>query len=94
MPVRVVRFTDVTPDRIEALKQRVSDRTGPPEGVTATGVTFYHDADQQTAIVIQDFATREDLEQSEAALEGMDAGETPGTRASVDRCEQIARLDA
>ena len=46
-----------------------------------------HDPDQRTAVVIQFFETEQDLADSEAALEGMDPGETPGTRASVDRGE-------
>ena len=86
MHVRVVRFTDVDPQRIEDLKERVSNADGPPEGVVSTGIQFLHDPDQATAVVIQRFATEEDMKASEAVLEAMDSGITPGTRASVDRC--------
>ena len=34
------------------------------------------------------------MNQADAALEAMDAGETPGTRASVDRCEVMASMDS
>jgi len=92
--VRVVRFTDVTEDRIAGLRQRIEGRTGPPEDVTSTGVQFNYDADQGTAVVIQKFASMDDLKSSEEALEAMDPEQTPGTRASVDRCEVVAELEA
>jgi len=94
MNVRVVRFTDVDPERIEGLKARLDENDGPPEGVVSLGVQFLHDADQRTAVVIQRFASEEDMETSEKVLEAMDSGETPGTRASVDRCIVAAEADA
>lgn len=93
MFVRVVRFTDVTDDRIAGLKQRISENDGPPEGVVSAGIRFYHDSEQQTMVVVQLFDSREDMTQSEKALEDMDPDQTPGTRQSVDRCEVVAELD-
>ena len=86
MYARVVRFTDVDPEHI---KSRLEDRAeeGPPEGVPATGIQILHDAEQRTAVVVQLFDTAEDMSASEAAFSGMDPSDTPGTRASVDRCE-------
>lgn len=94
MAVRVVRFTGVTQDRIDGLKARLAEADGPPDGVESTGVQFLHDADQNTMVVIQHFDSREKLDASEAALEGMDPSETPGSRQSVDRCEVLAELHA
>ena len=94
MNVRVVRFTDVDPERVDALKARLAEADGPPEGVISTGIQFLHDADQRTAVVVQKFASAEDMTTSEQVLEAMDSGETPGTRASVDRCSVIAEMDA
>lgn len=94
MHVRVVRFTDVDPERIEGLQASLEERGGPPEGVVSLGVQFLHDADQRTAVVIQRFASEEDMRTSEQALEAMDPGDTPGTRASVDRCTVAAEVDA
>lgn len=94
MHQRVVRFTDVSQERLDALKARVDDADGPPDGVDSTGVSFLYDSDQQTMIVVQTFESREKLESSEAALEAMDPSETPGTRASVDRCEVFLELSA
>jgi hypothetical protein len=46
-----------------------------------------HDAAQGTAVVLQYFATAEDMEEGAQAFSAMDASETPGTRASVDMSE-------
>jgi hypothetical protein len=83
----VVRFTDVDSERVEALTARVDESEGPPPGVAATGIQLLLDADQGTAVVLQMFETAEDMRAAEEAFDSMDSSETPGTRASVDRCE-------
>jgi hypothetical protein len=85
--MRVVRFTDVDPKRVEKLVSELNAQTGPPEGIKATGLQLVLDADQRTAVVLQFFGSAEDMRESEAAFDGMDAAETPGTRASIDRGE-------
>ena len=60
--------------------------------IPAKSVQICHDPDQRTAVVIQLFETAGDMAAAEAALEAMDPGDTPGTRASVDRCEITADL--
>ena len=93
MHARVVRFTDVDPDH---MAQRVSEaqrRERPPVDITAKSVQILHDPDQRTAVVIQLFETADDMAAAEAALDGMDPGDTPGTRASIDRCEVKAELN-
>jgi hypothetical protein len=87
MYVRAVRFTDVSPERMEALLARIEESGGPPPGVPATGLTVLADAAQGTAVVLQHFAGAEDMEAGARTFEAMDAAETPGTRASVDMCE-------
>ncbi len=92
MYARIVRFTDVDPDH---LAERVADtetRESPPVDIPAKTVQILHDADQGTAVVIQLFETADDMAASEAALDGMDPGDTPGTRASIDRCEIKAEV--
>lgn len=88
MHVRVVRFTDVAPDRAAAIAERIEDAGGPPEGVPATGVQMLYDEEQGTAIVLQFYDSAEDMAVGERVFAAMDPGETPGTRASVDRCVQ------
>ena len=94
MYARVVRFTDVDSERIAALLEDLRGREGPPEGVPSTGIQFLYDAEQRTAVVVQLFASIEDMNAGEAVLAQMDPSETPGTRASVDRCEIKAEMHA
>lgn len=93
MYVRVVRFTEVDGERMRSLVARAGERGGPPEGVRASGVQFLLDESQGTAVVVQHFASREDMEEGARVLEAMDPGDTPGTRASVDACEVLAEMD-
>jgi hypothetical protein len=85
--MRVVRFTDVTRDRIESLVARIDESQGPPPGIRATGLQVLFDEQQGTAVVVQQFESAEDMRAAEEAFDSMDPGETPGTRVSVDRCE-------
>ena len=87
MYVRVVRFTDVSTERIEGLLARIGESGGPPPGVPATGLKVLFDEGQGTAVVLQYFATEEDMTAGASAFNAMDASETPGTRTSVDMCE-------
>ena len=87
MYARVVRFTDVDPDHLAERLEDVESREGPPVDIPAKGIQILHDPDQRTAVVIQLFETAEDMATAEAALDAMDPSETPGTRASIDRCE-------
>jgi hypothetical protein len=54
--------------------------------------SILHDPDQRTAVVIQLFETSDDMAAAEGPLNEMDPGDTPGTRASIDRCEIKAEL--
>jgi hypothetical protein len=90
--VRVVRFTDVDPQRLEQLVGEIDASQGPPPGIKATSLQILVDADQRTSVVLQFFDSAEDMRDSEAAFDSMDASETPGTRASVDRCELKADM--
>jgi hypothetical protein len=90
MYVRVVRFTDVTAERVEALLARlarVEESEGPPPGVPAKGLQILFDEAQGTAVVLQLFDTAEDMRIGGEAFAAMDPAQTPGTRVSVDMCE-------
>jgi hypothetical protein len=84
--VRVVRFTDVSAERVDALLARI-DAQGPPPGLPIASLKILFDEDQNTAVVLQYFETADDLAAGAQAFSAMDASETPGTRASVDMCE-------
>jgi hypothetical protein len=87
MYVRVVRFTDVSAERLQGLLERIEQSDGPPPGVPSTGITIMFDEGQGTAVVLQHFATAEDMEAGARVMAAMDASETPGTRVSVDASE-------
>ena len=87
MYIRVVRFGDVSPERMEEATGRADEREGPPEGAPVKAVKVVHDADQQTAVVIQFFDTEEDMREGARILGEMDPSDTPGTRISVDAGE-------
>jgi hypothetical protein len=92
MYARVVRFTDVDPDHLTDRLAETEASERPPVDIPAKSVQILHDADQRTAVVIQLFETAEDMAAAEAPLDTMDPADTPGTRASVDRCEVKAEL--
>jgi hypothetical protein len=87
MHARVVRFTDVTPERIEEIVARVQESEGPPPGVDSSGMKLLVDEPQGTALFIGFFDTEEKMREADAVFDQMDPSETPGTRASVDQCE-------
>ena len=87
MYVRVVRFTNVSPGRIEGTLARIKETDGPPPGVSSTRLQMLVDADRATAVVLQHFDTAEDMAAAARVFDAMDASETPGTRVSVDMCE-------
>jgi hypothetical protein len=87
MYVRTVRFTDVSPERIEASLARINESDGPPPGISASRLQLLFDPEQRTAVVLQHFETAEDMAAAARIFDAMDAAETPGRRASVDACE-------
>ena len=94
MYARVVRFTDVKPERIAEIGSEVEEGDGPPPGVPAKAMKMLVDEAQSTAVVILFFESEEDMRKGGEALDQMDASETPGTRASVDLCEVKIEMDA
>jgi hypothetical protein len=91
MHARVVRFANVDPDHLAERLARA--REEPPVDIPSKRIQILHDGDQRTAVVIQYFETADDMAAAEGPLEAMDPGDTPGARASVDRCEIKAELD-
>ena len=88
MYARVVRFTDADIERIQG-----RDDQGPPEGVKPKQVQIMFDKDQNTAVVVILFETEQEMRDADAALQAMDMGDTPGTRASIDQCEIVRTIE-
>ena len=86
MFVRVVRFTDVTAERAEALVTSI-DETGPPPGVPIKRLQMVFDEAQGTAVVLQYFDSEESMRAGAEVFAAMDPSETPGRRVSVDTGE-------
>lgn len=86
MFVRVVRFTDVTAERVQSLVAEI-DESGPPPGVPIKKLQLIFDQAQGTAVVLQYFDNEEDLRTGAEAFAAMDPSETPGSRVSVDMGE-------
>jgi hypothetical protein len=84
--VRVVRFTDVTAQRVKSLMAEI-DESGPPPGVPIKKLQLVFDEAQGTAVVLQFFDSEEDLRIGAEAFAAMDSSETPGSRVSVDAGE-------
>jgi hypothetical protein len=84
--VRVVRFTDVTAERVESLAARIEE-TGPPPGVPIKKLQLVFDEAQGTAVVLQFFDNEDNLRTGADTFAAMDASETPGSRVSVDTGE-------
>jgi hypothetical protein len=84
--VRVVRFTDVTAERVQALVSQI-DETGPPPGVPIKKLQLIFDEAQGTAVVLQFFNDEENLRAGAGTFAAMDPSETPGRRVSVDTGE-------
>jgi hypothetical protein len=87
MHVRVVRFTDVSPQRMQELLDQIDEAGGPPPDAPVKGLQILVDERQGTAVVLQLFDSAKDMEQGAQVFAGMDPSETPGTRVSVDMCE-------
>jgi hypothetical protein len=84
--VRVVRFNDVTAERVESLVARI-DEGGAPPGVPIKKLQLVFDEAQGTAVVLQYFDSEQDLRAGAESFAAMDPSETPGSRVSVDTGE-------
>jgi len=91
---RVVRFSDVSAARIQELLARIEESDGPPPGVPTTGLQVLFDEPGGTAVVLQEFASAEDMHAGAKVFDAMDSSDTPGRRVSVDECEVKLELKA
>lgn len=88
---RVVTFEGVGRERIDELRQQVSEGEQ-PEGLNATEMLVLHDADAEKSIAIVFFDNEEDYAKGDAVLDAMPTGDTPGMRTSVSKYDVAIRL--
>ena len=88
---RVVAFEGVDSERIAQMRQEMEggDR---PDDIPATEVIVLHDPDAEKSLVILFFETEADYRRGDETLNAMPAGDTPGRRASVARCDVALRM--
>jgi hypothetical protein len=88
---RVVAFDGVDDERIEEMRRTMRDND-PPEGLRPTELIILHDGDAEKALAIVFFANEEDYREGDAILGAMPAGDTPGSRRSVEKYEVAIRM--
>jgi hypothetical protein len=88
---RVVSFDGVTKDRLEEMRNEMSDGE-PPEGLPATEIIVLHDPEGEKSLVILFFENEDDYRAGDEILNAMPAGDTPGQRASVTKYDVAVRM--
>jgi hypothetical protein len=88
---RVVSFDGVNSERMQEMKARM-DEGGRPDDVPATEILVLHDPDGEKSLVVLFFDNEADYQQGDAALNAMDAGDTPGSRTGVKRYDVVSRM--
>lgn len=86
---RVVSFDGVSQDRVEEIKQQISE--GRPDEIPATEIVMLYDAESQKSIVVLFFDSEDDYDRADQALSAMPADETPGHRTAVGKYEVAVR---
>jgi hypothetical protein len=90
---RVVSFNNVSKQRIEELRQQMTEGEQ-PEDIPATEVVVLHDPDAEKSLAIVFFENEEDYRRGDAALSAMPAGDTPGSRSGVTKYDVAIRMSA
>lgn len=88
---RVVSFEGVSKERIEQLRQQMSEGEQ-PEDIPATEGMILHDPEGEKSLAILLFDNEEDYQRGDAALNAMSAGDTPGRRTAVTKYEVAIRM--
>jgi hypothetical protein len=88
---RVVSFDGVSKQRIEEMKQQMSEGEQ-PEDIPSTEFIMLHDPEAETSLAIVFFETEDDYARGDAALNAMPAGDTPGQRTSVTKYDVALRM--
>jgi hypothetical protein len=90
---RVVSFEGVGAERVAQMRQEMEGGER-PEGVPATEIVVLHDPEAERSLVLLFFDSDDDYRQGDAALNAMDASDTPGRRTGVTRYDVVTRMTA
>ena len=81
---RVVTFDGVTKERMAELEREMSTEPS-ARGSPVTEMIVLHDAGAEKSVVVVFFDNEADDEKGDAALSAMPAGDTQGSRTSVEK---------
>ena len=88
---RVVTFDGVDSDRIQQMKQEMSEGDR-PDDIPATEVIVLHDPDASKSVAIVFFDNEDDYKRGDEALNAMPTTDTPGQRTSVAKYDVAIRM--
>jgi hypothetical protein len=88
---RVVTFEGVSKERMDQLQHEMSSGD-PPEGLETTEMIALHDPAADRALVVLFFDDDDAYRRGDEILNAMDAGDTPGRRTSVTKCNVALRM--
>ena len=88
---RVVTFDGVSKERMNEM-QREMEGGQPPEGMPPAELVVLHDADAEKSLVVLILENEEDYNKADEVLNAMPAGDTPGTRTSVQKYDVAMRM--
>ncbi len=88
---RVVSFDGVSKQRMEEMNREMEGQEQ-PEGLNAKELIVLHDPDAEKSLVILFFDNEEDYRRGDEVLNAMPAGDTPGSRTSVQKYDVAARM--
>lgn len=88
---RVVAFDGVSKDRMEQMKQEMSQGER-PEGMPAGELVALHDPQSERSLVVLFFDNEEDYRRGDEILDAMPAEDTPGQRTSVTKYDVAIRM--
>ena len=88
---RVVSFEDVSKEHMDDMQRQVSEGTQ-PEGLDATELIVLHDPEAQRSLAIVFFEDEDAYRRGDEILDAMPAGDTPGRRTSVTKCNVAIRM--
>src|SRR6478672_3105124 len=69
MHARIVRFTGVTPERVQELTQRLEEADGPPPGVDSQSIKLFYDESQGTAVVTVFFDDEQKMRDADSVFQ-------------------------
>lgn len=87
---RVVKFEDVSGERIAELKRSIGEGERPEE-LPATEIVILHDAEGASALAILFFESEDDYRRGDEVMNAMPPDGTPGRRTSVAKYEVAVR---